>query len=801
MQFIQLQTQQLNNIPTPGSGKLNFFIGEDGLVKLKNENGIIVTVGTGGAGVNQVTYEEFYGSITGGTLTPGSFYMISDYETCYDQPDFDVSGNVITVGNYKTSGNIQPIIVFATDIDQISIDAFQPDYPMDKIKYDWTYNLTEVTQSPAKGRIIERIDEFNNRTDYDHRNILFKRYDLFYPNFQDQLIGTLDMVDGVVTGYGTQFTSLNTGAVIYIGDSNLEYIITTITDDINMVVSGLTYNNTYNSFYYSTNTIANCYKRNNVQDGSINYSEHYTFELSGDNTITNNYIGSYTDLADVFYLANNVFISNNYIDNTIGGNSYNNTFDDDCYGNIIGVGFSNNTCDDDFDNNIIGNYFENNRITANFNDNHIGNNFNNNLITNSDFYRNVIGNEFNYNFITVNDFQNNIIGNQFNNNAIKAQLIKNKIGNGFKQNQIFVEFTGNIVGNGFNGNSIGGGEFYDNNIGQYFENNTIVAFFNENSIGDSFRFNNITYTGYTINFQENKILNGFENNSVYVNFERNSIGFEFKGNQITYDPGNNGGFTNNILGNMTLANFFGGQFSSNKVGNFFLFNNFTGTAEKNIIADGFESNDISEQFSTNKIGYNFYDNAIGEYFGYGYGSARGNTIGNFFQNNTTRNHFYDNVICDNFTNNVTPTNFQYNDIKIQINGVDFRVKNRTILTVSINTPNSSQDGNYGTLSGIASGDGEGATFQVEVVGGIVTGVTIQSPGYDYTIGETITIPSNNFNGDGTDLVITVTNISPNAMVTGYYNCTIINQPNETLLLTTMTQDGPYYMTDITEVFD
>jgi predicted esterase len=31
--------------------------------------------------------------------------------------------------------------------------------------------------APAKGRISERIDENNNRTDYDHREIKFIRYD------------------------------------------------------------------------------------------------------------------------------------------------------------------------------------------------------------------------------------------------------------------------------------------------------------------------------------------------------------------------------------------------------------------------------------------------------------------------------------------------------------------------------------------------------------------------------------------------------------------------------------------------
>lgn len=34
-------------------------------------------------------------------------------------------------------------------------------------RFNWTWNQTEVTGGTAFGRIIERIDEFNNRTDFD----------------------------------------------------------------------------------------------------------------------------------------------------------------------------------------------------------------------------------------------------------------------------------------------------------------------------------------------------------------------------------------------------------------------------------------------------------------------------------------------------------------------------------------------------------------------------------------------------------------------------------------------------------
>ena len=37
----------------------------------------------------EVTYSELYNLTTGGTLTPGIFYLITDFQTCYDQPNYD----------------------------------------------------------------------------------------------------------------------------------------------------------------------------------------------------------------------------------------------------------------------------------------------------------------------------------------------------------------------------------------------------------------------------------------------------------------------------------------------------------------------------------------------------------------------------------------------------------------------------------------------------------------------------------------------------------------------------------------
>ena len=192
-------------------------------------------------GLIDVTYSELVDKITGETLTPGQFYLITDFRTCYDQPEFDVYGDSITTGNYKQSDG-EPIVVLSTSVNTISSNAFQPTYPNDRIQYDWTFNTTEVTGGAAYGRISERIDEFNNRTDYDHRTILFKRYRLF--TYREELNGSIQLLsDGTVNGVGTSFNSLAVGDVVYTPNVNPSYFeIVSISSNTLMAVSGDTIN-------------------------------------------------------------------------------------------------------------------------------------------------------------------------------------------------------------------------------------------------------------------------------------------------------------------------------------------------------------------------------------------------------------------------------------------------------------------------------------------------------------------------------------------------------------------------------
>ena len=542
-------------------------------------------------GVIETTYSGLVGNITGATLTTGAYYIISDFRTCYDQPNFDSLGSAIIVGNYKQS-NIEPIIVFATSANTISTTAYQPAYPNDRIQYDWTFSGTEITSGVAYGRISERIDQFNNRTDYDHRTILFKRYQYIELDMDNPLQGTVTITptsstEMNVVGTNTLFSGLSVGQYVGFKETDFRaYEITTITGNTAMTISGLTNYSVSNVEMYIGNSLFNTiYYQNNITTA---YTEYHTFDYESTNL--NNYIGNFANLfnydGNSFILANNVFLPSTYRNNTFGDSCYNNSFDDDCENNIIGNYFYNNSTDDDFDGNTIGNYFHDNRITANFQYNRIGENFENNYIVQNDFYRNNIMNYYNNNIISGNDFQNNEIGNQYGYNTLRnGQFYKNDIGNDYNANKVYSNFFGNLIGNGYNNNDIYS-QFYENIIGEGYANNNIgnintpdTYYFYSNKIGNDFYDNTVGNT-----FYYNNIQNNFYNNNISDGFQYNQIGSLFNNNTI----GNNFGFGYSY----PQGNKIGNNFYNNNVGEYFY---------NNSISDNFRENTIDNFFQWNIV--------------------------------------------------------------------------------------------------------------------------------------------------------------------------------------------------------
>ena len=570
---------------------------------------------------NEGTYSQFVTEANSGLLTPGRFYLMTDFQTCYDQPNFDSSGNPITTGNYKT-GTTEPLLLLAVSTTGFSPTVYSTLYPSDKIKYDITWNTTEVTSSPAKGRITERIDDRNNRADYDFRSVQFIRYDAFLSEvFLD---GTVSIdgsgnVVGIRTSFDTDFT---VGDIVGIKSSFSNFIggfsyyeIISITDSTNMVVSGNSYYNEFNVIY-SRGTYGgqrSPFQCNITKPDYTGFSEYYTFN---ENDNYNTYLGDNLNY-DTFILSNNVFLNGTYINNTFGGNVIGNTFDDDMDNNTCGPSFQYNIITNDFDDNTVGPNFQRNFIECDMQGNSIVGNFIGNMIGDNDGYDfdfNVVGWNFRDNFITMYDYG----------------FIDNIIGNDFSQNLIHYGFSRNTIGDYFNSNILRN-SFYENQIESSFYNNTIRSSFNNNKIGDS-----------------------FNNNTFYSVVNNNVIGSNSY-NNIFGDPNNVGFYTfrNNQFGSSMINNYFSGDTSNNVIGTACLNNN------------------IDTNFSYNKIGSNFQSNAIADGFGFGGGYERGNTIGNGFVSNTVGEYFYNNVIADGFYFNIIVDYFQLNDVKFSLSSTDF----------------------------------------------------------------------------------------------------------------------------------
>lgn len=420
MSHILLKQVPTSAITAPAATYVKFFsnFNDGGILYYMDDSGNPLPVGAGSTynPVTEITYSALYSLKTANGFATASYYLITDFDSVYDQPDFYCDGTPKTVvdNKGKPSGWAhQPILVLATSKNSLSPDAYQPPitgggyygFPLDKIKYDITWNRTEFNKS-AKGRITERIDEFGNRTDYDHRTIRFKRYKNYVKNVQlTGIITDYDCTNGTVAGSGSLFNSeLTVGDIIIIDSkSDLTYDIglkvnhitsdgsfTAVVDSL--YASGIPSSVPLNSsayitpedysfsgkaydFYSTTDTgDYNQYKEVYFGQGDANDcdKEVYTFNLTNS---TNNKIGNYSQV----YLSgtNNVFILPN---------------------NVFGTSCKNNTILDNFYNNQIGdNFFENN-IGYNFSKNFIGDNFSRSTTIDT-FASNIIGDNFKWNIV------------------------------------------------------------------------------------------------------------------------------------------------------------------------------------------------------------------------------------------------------------------------------------------------------------------------------------------------------------------------------------------------------------------
>ena len=809
MQYIQLQGQDPAEINLPLEGSFNLFIDPiTNSIVAKNSEGNMIG---GSSPIVETTYEALYELWDTGELTAGRYYIITDFKTCYDQPDYDYNGQSIQTGNYK-EGSVSPIIVFAISPNSLAPDAYQPQFPNDNIKYDISFNQTEVTDGPAFGRIVYRKDDQGNAFDYDFREVLFKRYDAYfseevYDGTVSITTGNTGVVEGIITGVDTTFTNFSTGEIIGVLNVNSNpiinyYEIISIEDDTNMVVTGNVIREFSNVRLVDANLLEGMsWKQNNIPSNTASVELPTFVDITEcfNNTSTNTAAFEVWD-ENTFLLPNNVFKGEStYRDNSFSQGFRNNTFNgascnsnrvmDRFYNNIIDNDFDNNTINDEFYDNIIDCDFQNNTINGEFYDNHFGDEdgedfdyntingqFYNNFYTgDSNFEYNIINGGFENNIIlgefsknTLNGFYNNVLGGEFGDNRIGESFYGNKTYNTFRENLIADEVYNNNFFGEFTGNTLTGNEVYNNNFYSYTEYNQIGANFQENDIGDPEDIGNFS-------------------------FSRNCIGTDAKGNLIS------GSFEGNKIGNLFGANEIGNNFYDNNIGNYFIENNILDGFADNFILNTFAGNNIENGFKGNRIGNNFTGNTIGEDFGYGGSDWRGNVIGNYFVDNNIGEYFYDNNIGDNFENNTIGNDFQFNRVETPINAIDFTTYLGNLNNVSF-TATTGTDGTYTAITGVTSGSGINAEFTIEVISGLVDFVNITNSGKLYQVGDTITIASGSFGGT-TDLILTVDELNATPMVYENYNKTIQKDFNGDTLLVAIANGNWYISTAIAQSID
>ena len=338
-----------------------------------------------------ILYSDLYDALIAGTLHAGKYYNITDYQTVYDQPDFDNTGIAkIEADLISKTGAIEPLMVLATSSNTLSPQAWSSTYPEDFITYDIHHTATEIKGTPCKGRIALRIDDEGNQTPYDSRGVQLKRYESSPASgiFNSYMDNGGAYLDNIPT-FGPECENIrlsphHSDMGEPIGSDDSVFLVSNNVFGIScesIVTGGDFYNNTFGDLVFGVTFGHWC--RGNLFGASFY-----------DNHILNNFSGNV--IGDSF---NNNMIGNNFSYNVIGNSFMQNDIDSGFVTNTIGDGFFNNTTGNDFARNTIGTAFAGNHINDSFQDNpSIGDNFSSNTIGHA-FMANTIDNGFQYNEI------------------------------------------------------------------------------------------------------------------------------------------------------------------------------------------------------------------------------------------------------------------------------------------------------------------------------------------------------------------------------------------------------------------
>lgn len=438
------------------------------------------------------TYNQLTTLISSSSLVPGTQYIITDFQTVYNQ---DITGILM-------EGPTEPLNVLAVTTNQLSPVAMSMSYPQDIVYY----NINNDGRVPGSlvGYIYRRnFTSQNIDLPLDWRVIEYRRYAInVTANYSP------------ATSYSRYAVILGSDNSIYISktDGNINHDPTT--DTVNWFRfpwnngSQISPTQTTLSFSFESNPAIT------IPVDNTTFTDYNIFS-SGITSNTFNVTIKETNDLNIIQGNNTIFLGSNISENNIGNKFIGNTISDDFQNNVIG---------DSFRGNLISSTFTFNNINKLFQGNIVDTNFKNN-ITDPSVYGCFFGNAAEANYIK--SYAIGILtGINFIENKFGIACHKLSFGNNCQLNNIGDYGESSTFGNIFQNNIIGtnalnltfGNNCQSNTFGNYPSAFTIGDGFQNNKAGHYFNTNTIG-----INAQGNTWGLSFANNTIGITFQNNKF--------------------------------------------------------------------------------------------------------------------------------------------------------------------------------------------------------------------------------------------------------------------------------------
>ena len=300
-----------------------------------------------------VTYAELVELRNNSNLEPGRLYRITDYVTTTAQTDTQSAGHAFDIivradSVYVLNENATAALHSGdTYFSSSKLNAWKLKYCLDNdtTRFAW------ADTTNGKGVIYRMIDEWGNDLPYDFKNIQFKRWQVAGYLVNESQFG---YVAGILNSLISTTPALRWGLPVYesaedaIEDNgNQWWIDATSGYQVQNTAMGqwkvddnydlLVLSNDSSKWFYTFSNLTS--DSADVTDGSLNVS----------GAVKKNKFGFGGLEGNAVLLGNNVFIGDNFNNNTVG-NSFN-------Y-NTVGNNFNNNTVGNNFYNNTVGNYYK-----------------------------------------------------------------------------------------------------------------------------------------------------------------------------------------------------------------------------------------------------------------------------------------------------------------------------------------------------------------------------------------------------------------------------------------------------------